>query len=407
MTGGSSAVSRRRGFVVAAAVLGLFLFAAAAPTPLYGDYAARWHFSRVSLTAVFAVYAIALLLALLTCGTLSDSVGRRPVILGSLAVMGLALTAFLVADSLAWLYVARILQGLATGLMTAAVAATLIDLQPPDRPALGATVNAVTPTFGLGAGALVSAALVQYGPAPTRLVYGLILGATAAAAGGLLMLPEPVVSRRRPTLSLRLSLEPGVTRPFLAAAPCLVATWALGGLYLSLGPSIAASLTHSSDHVVGGAAVAALAGAGGVTSLAVSRRAPRQAMLAGCASLAAGAALTLAGVAGHSSVLFFAGSAIAGTGFGAAFLGSFRLLAGLASPQGRAGLVSAVYISAYLAFSLPAVAAGISATHVGLRTTAVVYAGLVATLSVVAGLATLRTTRPGSAAAPASPAPTD
>lgn len=391
---GTTALTRQRGFAVATSVLGLFLFAAAAPTPLYGDYATRWHFSRISLTAVFAVYALALLATLLTCGTLSDALGRRPVILLSLGVMAVANVAFLAAEGLAWLYLARILQGLATGLMTAAVAATLIDLQPSERPALGATVNAVTPTFGLGAGALGSSLLVQYGPTPTRLVYALILTGVIACAALLLLVPEPVAKRHRPALTVRLTMEPALRAPFLAALPCLVATWALGGLYLSLGPAIAATLTHSGNHVVGGAAVAALAMAGGATSLAVAGTAPRRAMLAGCASLTAGAVITVIGVGTTSSVAFFAGSAVAGTGFGAAFLGSFRTLAGLATPQGRAGLVSAIYISAYLAFSVPAVAAGILSTHIGLTTTAVGYGTAVAVLATAAGLATARTTPP-------------
>ena len=82
---------------------------------------------------------------------------------------------FLRADSLPWLYAARTVQGLATGLVTAALAATLIDLQPPQRPGLGALVNAVTPTFGLGAGALGAGVLVQYAPVPFRLVYAVLL----------------------------------------------------------------------------------------------------------------------------------------------------------------------------------------------------------------------------------------
>ena len=67
-----------------AGILGLFLAAASAPSPLYQVYAARWHFSSITLTIVFAIYAIALLAALLVTGRLSDHIGRRPVILSSI-----------------------------------------------------------------------------------------------------------------------------------------------------------------------------------------------------------------------------------------------------------------------------------------------------------------------------------
>src|SRR5260370_21618971 len=77
---------RRPSFWIVAATFVLFGFAASAPSPIYAVYAARWGFSALALTEVFAVYAITLLLALLFTGSWSDSVGRRPVILGALAI---------------------------------------------------------------------------------------------------------------------------------------------------------------------------------------------------------------------------------------------------------------------------------------------------------------------------------
>src|SRR5207245_5553291 len=79
-------VGRGPAFWIVAATLVLFLFAAAAPSPLYAVYAAKWRFSPAALTEVFAIYAIALLVALLLTGSLSDAVGRRPVILAALGI---------------------------------------------------------------------------------------------------------------------------------------------------------------------------------------------------------------------------------------------------------------------------------------------------------------------------------
>jgi hypothetical protein len=81
-------------------------------------------------------------------------------------------------------------------------------------------------------------------------------------------------------------------------------------------------------------------------------------MITGCLLLAAGAAGTVAAVAAGSAAGFFAGTAFTGTGFGLAFLGVFRTLVALAPPQGRAGLIIAIYLVSYLAFSLPVTAAG-------------------------------------------------
>lgn len=375
---------RRLGFLVVTAVLALFLFAAAAPTPLYAYYAVTWHFSVINLTAIFGVYAVALLVTLLLAGSVSDAVGRRRVVVSGLALQAVSMILFIVADDLAWLYTARIVQGVATGLVTAAVAAALIDLQPADRPGLGALVNAVTPTFGLAAGALGAGALVQHAPAPTRLVYAIILAACVVLGLTAVILPGPPPGHGRFTPTVRLGVEPGIRRAFLAAVPCLVATWALGGFYLSLGPSLSLLLLASTDRLAGAVATAALCVAGGVASLALRSWPPRRAMLAGCIALVVGAALTLAGVAWSAFGVFLAGTTIAGLGFGAAFLGAFRSLAALATPVRRGELVAAVYFVAYTAFSVPAVVAGVLTSVIGLRQAALGYGATVGLLAAAA-----------------------
>jgi hypothetical protein len=107
---------------------------------------------------------------------------------------------------------------------------------------------------------------------------------------------------------------------------------------------------------------------------------------------------TVAAVAAGSSAGFFVGTAFAGTGFGLAFLGVFRTLVALAPPAGRAGLITAIYIVSYLAFSLPVIAAGIAASHVGLSDTAEVYGLAVAALAVLAAVGMEISTRRARAA---------
>jgi MFS family permease len=100
---GSTARARgcRRGFWIAAALLVLFPAAASSPSPLYGVYAARWSFAPVTLTAVVAVYAFALLTALLLFGTVSDTVGRKPVVIVALGLLMMSLGAFAFAQNVA------------------------------------------------------------------------------------------------------------------------------------------------------------------------------------------------------------------------------------------------------------------------------------------------------------------
>ena len=378
-------------FWLVGAALGVFLFAASAPSPLYVVYQAEFGFSAITLTSVFAVYVVALLATLLFTGSLSDAIGRRPVLIGAMLVEIAAMVLFVVARDVTWLFAARIVQGVATGAATGALSASLIDLGPPRNPSLGLLVNSVVPGAGLAVGALGTGLLVQYGPAPTGLVFYLLAGALAVAVLGTLAMREPLANPSRGPASLRPRV--GVPRAargtFAAAAPTLVATWALGGLYLSLGPSVALGILHVANHLVGGLVIFALAGAGAVTAVLLRSWTPHRLMLVGALALVLGVGVTLLALSMRSTPIFFAGTVVSGVGFGAAFLGAFRTVSGLAAPDQRAGLIAAVYIVSYLAFSLPAVAAGIAVTLVGLPTTSVIYGAGIAVLAAAAGIATL------------------
>ena len=373
------------GFWVVAGVFVLLLFAAAAPSPLYGVYQAHWRFSAVTLTAVFAVYALLLLVTLLVFGSVSDFVGRRQVILVSLAMSAGACGLFLAAHGVGLLFAARALQGAAVGTASSAAGAALIDLQPPGS-GRAPVVTTAASLLGLGAGGLGTSALVQYGPAPAHLVWWLLLGASLAAAVAVLAMRE--TAPRRP--GVLASLRPRVAVPrqargtFAMALPCLTAVWMLSGFYLSLGPSLAVQVVGSADLVWGGLVIFLLAGIGAAGPVVFRGVSGPAAMLTGCLGLIAGAVVTLAAIELTSAAAFLAGTAVAGAGFGTAMLGAFRTVTARAAAGQRAGLVAAYFIASYLAFSVPVVAAGIATTHFGLHRTALVYCAAIAALAAVA-----------------------
>jgi hypothetical protein len=389
---------------------GLFLmlfFGSAAASPLYRVYQARFHFSAATLTAIFAAYVLVLLVTLLVFGSLSDYLGRLPVIIAALGFSVAACAVFLTAHGVGALYAARSLQGIASGLASGPIGAALIDLQPPGRQR-APVVTSVFSTLGLALGALVTSTLVQYAPAPTRLIWWALLAVFAAGIVAVLAMAEP--GSRRPGVLASLRPRVAVPRPargtFAAAVPCMVAGWALGGLYLSLGPSLAAQATGSPNLLWGGLVIFLLCGTGAAAALALRTIDPRATMLAGCLFLLAGMAVTFGAIAATAAAAFLVGTAVAGVGFGLAFLGSFRVVTALAEPDDRAGLVAAVYIVGYLAFSVPALIAGVAATKFGLHATALVYSASLAVLAAAAiGLLMLRRGGPPARAAAATPAP--
>ena len=372
-----------------AAITGIFvLFAAAAsaPTPLYVVYQKAWGFPNSTLTVIFAVYVFGLIGSLLVLGGLSDHVGRRPVLATAIALEGVAFVLFFFAGDVTVLLVARVAQGIATGAAFSTLGATLVDMNPRHSPGRAGLVNSIAPISGLALGAIGCGALVQFAPAPTHLVFALLLAGTVLAILAVARMPETSARRSGAIASLAPVLGiPARIRPdFYALVPITVASWALGGLYLSLGPSVAASLFGLSNHLIGGLVVTLLAGAGALTAFALRSWPTSRVLGISAILLSAGTALTLAGVEVHSVVLAALGTVVAGVGFGGSALATFGTLARLAAPSERSELFAVALVIAYLAFSLPALAAGFASTSVGLRATTVVYSLGVVALGLIA-----------------------
>jgi MFS family permease len=384
----TSRLSGLPAFAAVAAVIGVAFYASATPSPLYGLYQARWHFSTPVLSLVYATYAVGVLVSLLLVGSLSDQTGRRPVLAWSLAGLFISALIFTTASSVVWLFAARALQGLATGAALGAAGAALIDLHPTANTRTAALVNGVVALAGLGIGALLSSALVQFAPAP-RVVPFMVVAAMIAVLLVLVgALPEPVASRRRTVLRPR---RPGIPReargPFALAALGVVGSWSIAGVYLALGPALAGQLMHTHGEMAGGAAAAALMGAGALAQLAGRNLDNRTLTVSGSTVVALGLALTATAVSVGSAAFFLASSALAGIGFGLAFMGALRHLTAAIPADRRAEVMSAFYIVGYLSLALPAVAAGFIANAIGLSDTfELLSAGVVVVaLTVAAG----------------------
>ena len=378
----SGRLARPAALWLQASILLTYLAASTAPSPLYALYREAWGFSALTLTLVFSTYAFTLLAALLVFGALSDFRGRREVIIVSLGLEFASLLVFRHADSVGWLIAARALQGVATGIATSVLSAGMQDLHR-ER---GALLNSIAPLLGMGAGALGAGALAQFAPAPTRLVYDVLLALLAAQALAAFWLPETVTRRAGAIAAMRPQLAvPKRARATLwQVLPVNTAQWALGGFYASLAPSLARIVTGLHSPLLGGAVVAALVLSGAIAVLLVRTRPARVALAGGTVALVLGLGVTLAGVQWHSTAAFFAGSLIAGLGFGSAFNGTLRSLVPLAEPHERAGLMSTFFVLSYLAFSVPAIAAGLVAGRVGLQAASLGYGLLLVALAGVA-----------------------
>ena len=380
-----SVLSNATTTVVAVITAMTFAASGAAPTPLYHQYQESFGLTPFAITIIFAAYVLSLLAALLTVGSLSDYIGRRPAILSALMLNVVSMGMFMTAGSAAALIAARALQGFATGLATATLGAAILDN---DR-GRGPVLNSITAFGGLTAGSLGAAILVTYAPDPRQLVYIVLLLLSAVEAFILWSMPETAQLRSGALASLRphISVPAQARHVLVRLTPLTIASWALGGFYFSLMPALVRVATGVSLPVIGGLVVSALTLSGAISVLSLRTAAPGRMLSGGIPALALGVAITLAGVRAQLVWLMLFGTVVAGIGFGAAFAGTMRSVLPLAKSDERAGLLAAFYVEGYLSFSLPAVLAGLAVPMVGLTVAAYVYGTAVIAMALASMIA--------------------
>lgn len=393
---------RRWRFRATAYTLLILLTGTNLPTPLYRGYAARFGFSPLVVTLIFAVYVAVLIPSLLVAGPLSDAIGRRAVVLPATALAALGSLAFALAAGTGWLFAARVLQGVALGAASGPLTAALVELEPTGDRRRAALASTVASVGGLGLGPVLGGLLAQYGPAPRVLPFAVEIALLAPGVAAIATLPTARSGNRwRPRRS---GIPAGMRAVFATTGAASFLAFAVIGLSLCLVPTYVATLSGSTNLLLGGASVALMLACSAIAQVVGHGRPARTLELLGLPLLAAGLALlALAGGLSSLSLLLVA-TMIAGTGQGLAFLGGLTAV-NQAAPAGRhADVVSSYYVIIYLGVGVPVIGVGLLTTLVGLLAAVQYFAGVVAVLCLVVLIALARTRHRGPAVAASVPA---
>jgi MFS family permease len=412
---GSLVGSRRHhtiGFWVAAVAFLLNLAFSAVPTPLYVLYQQRDGFSSLTITVVYAVYAIGVIASLFLGGHLSDWIGRRQIFVAALLVNVLSALIFIFDPSLAALVVARIVSGVSVGLSTATATSYLAELHATAHPS-GSTQRAEAVATGsnlggIGIGPLAAGLLAQFAPAPLVLPYVVFGGGLLVMALLVTISPETVRrSEPRPRYRPQRVAVPAELRSlFYAATLAGLAAFAVYGVFNSLVPSFLAGTLHEPSHALAGA-VPFAAFAGGAAAQIAGARVPAVTLLRRSVPVVvAGLALIAGGMWASSLAMFVIGGVITGVGAGMVFKGAIGVVASTAPAAARAEVLAGFFLGAYIGLSLPVIGLGVATQYVPARDAMLVFAVLAAlTIAVAARAVTARSgepqQRPLAAAAPA------
>jgi MFS family permease len=383
-------------WVVAYAFLTVMAFSAI-PTPLYILYQQRDGFSSLTITVIFAVYAVGVVLSLFLVGHLSDRHGRRRWMIPAIVLNIVAAIMFLTWTSLPGLLIARFIGGLGVGAMTATATAWLAELHAVARPrasAQRAQNTAIAANLGgIGIGPLIGGVLAQWVTGPLTTPYVVMLIALVIALVAVLAVPETRQSAR-PALRYRpqsVAVPHSGRQAFFAAATGAFVAFALMGLFNSLAPAfISGTLGHSSRALAGAAAFLVFASAA-IAQVSAGRLSTKQVLNLGLTTMIVGPALLVLSVwlPTPSLAVFLVGGMVSGAGAGLMLKGSLGTVAALAPPEQRAEALSGIFLAGYIGLTVPVVGLGLLTQEVALDTSLTLFvialiAGVLATAVLLA-----------------------
>jgi MFS family permease len=392
----------RRGFWVVAFAFLMVMALGTVPSPLYGLYRARDHFSLFMVTVAFAVYAVGVVVALLLAGHLSDLYGRRRMLLPAVCISIVSASVFLAWKALPGLLAGRLINGISIGIVASTATAYLAELHAIGRPRATAQMAQLTASSvnvgGLAVGALVAGLLAEWVAHPLTVPYVVFLAALVLGAVGIAVLPE---TREAPTprpryRPQRLSIPPADRSRYFGAALSTFVAFAANGLFAGLaGLFLALTLHHPSLALAGGVVGAMFGAAVAAQFLTVGWPLTRD-LQAGMAAMVIGIGLAVVAVWLHSPslALFIVGGVMIGGGAGAIFKGAVGTVMSISPPERIAESLTGVFLAAYVGISLPVVGAGITlARHVTPKVTILGF-GIAITIGIAAAAITLLRPRP-------------
>jgi MFS family permease len=381
--------------VVVAGEIAIMFVGAVLPTPLYPLYQARFGFSNIVLTAIYAVYVLGNLVALLIFGRLSDQIGRRNVTLPAIGCAVISTIVFLLARSTTWLFAARLVSGFATGVASGTATARISELPASGDKSATGRIASIGNFIGLAAGPLVAGLLAALAPWPLHLVFIVYLAVLFAIATAIIFTPETVEERahhlRDLSLTPRLGVPAKIRVQFISPAVTGFVVFALIGFYAALIPKLLADSLHQKSPAISGSVVFGLFAVAAACVVLTSRFAFRAAMLGGLVVLLPSVWFLVAAQLAHSMPLLLCATALGGLSAALGYRGSLEEANRIAPSDQRSEVISSYLVAVYGGNSVPVIGIGLLAAITSSITAHVIFAIVITVLACIALIAGIKT----------------
>lgn len=358
--------------------------ASGTPIPLYGRYQMENGVSYMALSLSSVLYFVGAVTALLFFGRVSNFLGRKPIALATILLAGASTLCFMTITGATPLIIGRLLQGLASGLASTAMAAWVVDNTRAVPRWLTPAILSCGPMTGLTIGGVGSGVLVEYGPDPRHFPFYIVLVLLLCCLALLVMSTDSVIHKSGALTSLKpqLALPSSARSAFPVAACTFVCTWALGGFFQAFGPAMAQHNLHSSSAVAAAFVFAAIMAPSSIGASLAGRVSAITAQKVGMYSFT----LLLGGILFflYQGMLipFVITSILAGIAQGGVLTGSIQTLVTDLKQDERASVLSLIYTSSYIGAAIPTLIAGRMSESYSLFTVACGY-GVLALLGCI------------------------
>lgn len=324
-------------------------------TPFLVEYRRRLDLSQSATVAIFVVYVVGIVAALLLAGPLSDRFGRRPIVVPMTALSGVASLVMIVGrDDFLWLLVGRFMLGAVSGAVLGVGTAWLLELFGAGDEQRAAVLTTVITFAGFGIGPVISAFMFWLLPGPLVLAFVVHALAAFAVTVSMSAIPEthPADTGRRVRVSL--GVPPAARRAFaVVIVPAAMWVFAFPSTGFALFPVLVSDSISVSDVAVAAAAGALTAWSGIMSRPLVVRIGPRTALPIGMAAGVAGyVAGTVAFAADVWPLVLLAGPLL-GAASGTITVACLSLIGVMATDERRGSLTSSFYLLAYPGMAMP------------------------------------------------------